>query len=129
MSQTVPTQHPAVVLRSHYRNLKGLLVVALIAIVSLSATLVMLAREDDGAGTTPVSYVNPVDPVNYGSGEGVATAKPDESKVAAAISARQAQQEMGRPDESRIATAISAPSEQNTGGPDESGIAAALGAR
>ena len=29
MSQTVPTQHPAVVLRSHYRHLRALLAIAM----------------------------------------------------------------------------------------------------
>jgi hypothetical protein len=92
MSQTVPTQHPAVVLRSHYRHLKGLLAVVLIALVSLSVTVVMLARDDDRAATAPVSHVT--------------TAKPDESKLAAAISMTQARQETGGPDESRIAAAV-----------------------
>lgn len=43
MSETVPSQHPAVVLRSHYRNLRALLVIATIAVVALSAAVVILA--------------------------------------------------------------------------------------
>ena len=57
MSQTVPQRHPAVVLRSHYRQLRALLAIAVIAVVGLSAPVVILAG-NDAAGTrtaTPVS--------------------------------------------------------------------------
>jgi hypothetical protein len=66
MPQTVPTQHPAVVLRSHYRQLRALLTVAMIAIVGLSAAVVILA--DDGATSTatPVSArTEPADGPRY----------------------------------------------------------------
>jgi hypothetical protein len=56
MGQTIPQQHPAVVLRSHYVQLRMLLAVALVAIAALAATVVVLAVEDDGiatAGKTP----------------------------------------------------------------------------
>lgn len=43
MSQTIPTQHPAVVLRSHYRHLRALLAIATIAIVGLTIAVVVLA--------------------------------------------------------------------------------------
>jgi hypothetical protein len=36
MSHTVPSQHPAVVLRSTYQHLRALLVVAFIAVVGLT---------------------------------------------------------------------------------------------
>ena len=49
MSQTVPTQHPAVVLRSHYRHLRALLAIALIAVVGLTIAVVILATAE---GTT-----------------------------------------------------------------------------
>jgi hypothetical protein len=51
MPETVPTQHPAVVLRSHYRQLRALLVIAMIAVVGLSLAVVLLAT-DDGATST-----------------------------------------------------------------------------
>lgn len=57
MSHPVPTQHPAVVLRSHYRQLRALLAIAMVAVVGLSVAVVLVA-EDDAAGTrsaTPVS--------------------------------------------------------------------------
>jgi hypothetical protein len=55
--QTVPTRHPAVVLRSHYRHLRALLAIAMVAVVGLSVAVVILA-DDDATGTrsaTPVS--------------------------------------------------------------------------
>jgi hypothetical protein len=42
----VATQHPAVVLRSHYVHLRVLLAVAAIAVVCLSVAVVVLATED-----------------------------------------------------------------------------------
>jgi hypothetical protein len=47
MENTVPTQHPAVVLRSHYTLVRALLAVAMIAVVGLSAAVVILATRDD----------------------------------------------------------------------------------
>lgn len=63
MGKAIPTQHPAVVLRSHYRQLRGLLAIAMIAIVGLTAAVVILAANDDrdtGAGSaTHVSAHGP----------------------------------------------------------------------
>jgi hypothetical protein len=52
MSQTIPTQHPAVVLRSHYTHLRTLLAIAMIAVVGLTAAVVILAIDDNGATGT-----------------------------------------------------------------------------
>jgi hypothetical protein len=41
MGKTIPAQHPAVVLRSHYRQLRALLAVAMIAVVGLTAAVVI----------------------------------------------------------------------------------------
>jgi hypothetical protein len=46
-SQAIPSQHPAVVLRSHYRQLRALLAVAMIGVVGLTAAVVILVIEDD----------------------------------------------------------------------------------
>jgi hypothetical protein len=54
MGKAIPTQHPAVVLRSHYRQLRALLAITMIAVVGLSGAVVILATEDDrdaGAGS------------------------------------------------------------------------------
>ena len=47
MGQVIPRQHPAVVLKSHYKAVRALLAAALIAIVALAATVVILANDDD----------------------------------------------------------------------------------
>jgi type II secretory pathway pseudopilin PulG len=48
MGQVIPRQHPAVVLKSHYKALRALLAVALVAIVALATTVVILANDDNG---------------------------------------------------------------------------------
>jgi hypothetical protein len=52
MGQAIPTQHPAVVLRSHYNHLRALLAAALIALVGLTVAVVILATSDDGVSTS-----------------------------------------------------------------------------
>ena len=49
MGQAVPTQHPAVVLRSHYKHVRTLLAIAMIAVVALTFAVVVLATEDSPA--------------------------------------------------------------------------------
>jgi hypothetical protein len=44
MAQSVPPQHPAVVLRSHYVAVRALLAVAMFAVVVLACTVVLLGR-------------------------------------------------------------------------------------
>ena len=47
MGQPFPTQHPAVVLRSHFKLVRNLLAVAMAAVVALSAAVVIVANDDD----------------------------------------------------------------------------------
>jgi hypothetical protein len=54
MGKALPAQHPAVVLRSHYRQLRALLATAMIAVVGLAAAVVILATNDDAA-VSPVA--------------------------------------------------------------------------
>ena len=57
MGQVIPRQHPAVVLKSHYKAIRGLLAAALIAIVALGATVVILANDaDKQASSAPISH-------------------------------------------------------------------------
>jgi hypothetical protein len=53
MGKAIPTQNPAVVLRSRYLQLRALLAVAMIAVVGLTATVVILSVDegDKGAST------------------------------------------------------------------------------
>ena len=52
MGKAVPEQHPAVVLRSHYMHLRALLVAALIAVIGLTATVVIVANDSDEAAVS-----------------------------------------------------------------------------
>jgi hypothetical protein len=72
MGNAIPSQHhPAVVLRSH-RRVRALLAAAIIAVVGLTATLVIVANNDD-TGTISAS---PTGQINYG-GFDPATGRPD----------------------------------------------------
>jgi hypothetical protein len=53
MGQVIPRQHPAVVLKSHYNALRGLLAAALIAIVALGATVAIVANDNDNDASAP----------------------------------------------------------------------------
>jgi hypothetical protein len=58
MGQAIPRQHPAVVLRSHFNQLRALLAVAMFAVVGLTVAVVILATDDDAvttSGSTSVS--------------------------------------------------------------------------
>jgi hypothetical protein len=63
MGKAVPEQHPAVVLRSHYVHLRTLLVAALIAVLGLTATVVIVANDSDQA---TVSTSTPAPAIEYG---------------------------------------------------------------
>lgn len=52
MSEMVPAQHPAVVLRAHYVQLRAVLAVALVAILGLTAAVVVLATNNGSSSTT-----------------------------------------------------------------------------
>ena len=75
MGQVIPKQHPAVVLRSHYKLVKALLAVALAAVVALSAAVVILANDDDQVSGSSTSAPT-AESINYG-GFNPATGKPD----------------------------------------------------
>lgn len=61
MGQTLSTEHPAIVLRSRYQQLRTLLAVALVAVVALAAAVVILAVDDDSDAVlaTPVPVSTP----------------------------------------------------------------------
>ncbi len=54
MTHQLSQQHPQVVLRSRYEQLRALLVVAAITVVALIAAVVILAVNDDGADTASI---------------------------------------------------------------------------
>ena len=55
MGQVIPKQHPSVVLRSHFKAVRALLVVALVAICALAAALVIVSTDDETASIAPKS--------------------------------------------------------------------------
>jgi hypothetical protein len=117
MGQAIPQQHPAVVLRSHYRQLRALLAIAMVAVVALSATLVIVATDDQSATTAPLAQQARTD------------GGPEESHVAAAVGAgASAVPEVSRPDESKIAATLGGSGELplDDSRPDESKTAAAI---
>ena len=73
MGQTVPRQNPAVVLRSHFNQLRALLAVALIAVVGLTVAVVIVANDENQPSTA--SSAVPSGHINYG-GFNPATARP-----------------------------------------------------
>jgi hypothetical protein len=123
MGQAIPRQHPAVVLRSHYRQLKALLAITMIAVVGLSVAVAILATNDESStGTTSVRPI--------GERTSVQSIRPEETAVAAAIVQTP---EVARPDESKVAVSIArgrqvqAPSQAPTPSQhDESDVAAAI---
>jgi hypothetical protein len=71
MGQAIPRQHPAVVLRSRYNHLRALLAVAMIAVVGLTAAVVILATNDDagtGAGSMSLRAPVPAGDTRYDGG-------------------------------------------------------------
>jgi hypothetical protein len=78
MGNAIPTQHPAVVLRSHYRQLRALLAIAMIAVVGLSAAVVILANDGDEVSGT--SAARPTEAIRYG-GFNPATGRPDSAPL------------------------------------------------
>jgi hypothetical protein len=79
MSDAISRQHPAVVLRSHYVHLRALLAIAMIAVVGLTAAVVVLATSN-GQPTTrtaaPVSAPASVGTTRYDGGPDEGTRGP-----------------------------------------------------
>jgi hypothetical protein len=142
-NSTIPAQHPAVVLRSQYRQLRSLVAVLVVAVVGLSTTVVVLTVDDQTATTATTTHVPTAqlnDPFQDRTQPTRDTGKPDESAIAASISQAgsrsyptlndpfQSQVEqprpLGGPNESAVAAAISP--QTGVAAPDESKIAAAI---
>jgi hypothetical protein len=65
----IPRQHPALVLRSQFNQLRALLAVALIAVAGLTVAVVILANDSDDVSST--SAAKPVGSINYGDSKHV----------------------------------------------------------
>ncbi len=89
MGKSVPVQHPAVVLRSQYRNLRSLVAVLLVALAALTTSVVILANDGDGISATS-TFVGKAphlsDPFAARTQQSNPQGGVDESSVASAIS-------------------------------------------
>jgi hypothetical protein len=115
MGHPIPKQHPAVVLRAHYKAVRALLAVALLAVVALSATVVILATDDETANIAPRSAQLQPQELNYG-GFNPATGRPAVQETLPPGTRFD-----GGPDEGTrgIQTQPVAPGTRFDGGPDE----------
>ncbi len=78
MGQVVPTQHPAVVLRSHFNQLRALLAAALIAVIGLTVAVVILAGDQDQISDTRPAALS--GQINYG-GVNPVTGRPESAPI------------------------------------------------
>jgi hypothetical protein len=78
MGNAIPTQHPAVVLRSSFNLFRTLLAVAMVAVVGLAAAVVILATDDDrdtvAGPAIQVSAPSPAGDTRYDGGPEEGTA-------------------------------------------------------
>ena len=78
MGQAIPRQHPAVVLRSNYQQLRALLAIAMIAVVGLTVAVVILATDDapdtSAGSATQASTPSPAGSTRYDGGPEEGTA-------------------------------------------------------
>jgi hypothetical protein len=74
MGKAIPSQHPAVVLRSSYTLVRALLAIAMIAVAGLTAAVVIVAN--DGDEITGTTSARPIEAINYG-GFNPATGRPE----------------------------------------------------
>jgi hypothetical protein len=116
MGKAIPAQHPAVVLRSHYRQLRALLAVAMIAVVGLTAAIVILATDnesDTSAGSaTQTSAPAPVGSTRYDGG-------PEEGSADVSASQPRVTQSQAFPGLASEANRAQADERRYDGGPEE----------
>ena len=85
MSTAIPSQHPAVVLRSQYNRLRNLLAIAMIAVVGLSVAVVVVSS-DDAPSTSDVIATGKFAPAKNPSGTTRYDGGPEEGTRGAAWS-------------------------------------------
>jgi hypothetical protein len=105
MGQAIPTQHPAVVLRSHYMHLRILFTIAMIAVIGLSVAVVILAGDD-----RPATSANPAAATRSESAGTVLVVPPPRGALGADLRVAPpptGQRHDGGPDEGTLATAKS----------------------
>ena len=133
MGQAIPRQHPAVVLRSHFNQLRALLAITMVAVLGLTAAVVILATNEDESASpaTVVSTPAPTGDIRYDGGpeEGTAGVSSSQGLARAGSAQHDGLRYDGGPEEG---TAGIVPARQPTVTPetqvkDEAKIAAAIG--
>ena len=59
MGQPIPAQHPSVVLRSHFKLVRSLLILAMAALIASATAVVILANDEDQVNSAAVSKSAP----------------------------------------------------------------------
>jgi hypothetical protein len=120
MGQPIPAQHPSVVLRSQFNLVRALLAIAMVAVLALSAVVVILANDEDQVSGGAAS-ARPIESINYG-GFNPATGRPDAPAVQQQSQTPGARYDGGPEEGSRGATSVqpqTAPGTRFDGGPEE----------
>ena len=116
MGKAIPTQHPAVVLRSHFNALRALLAAALIAVVGLSAAVMILATDDErdtsAVPATQASAPGPTGSTRYDGG-------PEEGTADVSTSQPRVTHSRAFPGMAHEANAAQADERRYDGGPEE----------
>jgi hypothetical protein len=123
MGQAIPRQHPAVVLRSHFNQLRTLLAITMVAVVGLTAAVVILATNDDESASpaTVVSAPAPTGDIRYDGG-------PEEGSAGVSTSQPRVSQDQAFPGLAQEARALQSDGLRYDGGPEE-GTAGVVPAR
>jgi hypothetical protein len=97
----IPAQHRAVVLRSHYKQLRALLATAMIAVGGLTAAVVILATNDDrdisASSATQVSARGPTGSTRYDGGPTRAAAASSAPRTQASVTVASTSSPAARP--------------------------------
>jgi hypothetical protein len=78
MGKAIPSQHPAVVLRSSYTLVRALLAVAMVAVIGLTIAVVILATDGDEISSS--SSAGAAEAIRYG-GFNPATGRPESAPL------------------------------------------------
>jgi hypothetical protein len=127
MGNAIPSQHPAVVLRSHYTLVRALLAVAMIAVVGLTIAVVILANESSEVSTSAgsTSVAAPVGTTRYDGGPEEGTRAIGAAAAPIASDSAPAARYDGGPEEGSADVSPAQPSGASTdglrydGGPEE----------
>ena len=120
MGQPIPAQHPSVVLRSQFNLVRALLAIAMVAVLALSAVVVILANDEDQVSGGAAS-ARPIESINYG-GFNPATGRPDAPAVQQQSQTPGTRYDGGPEEGTRGAISTPAPQAPGTrydGGPEE----------